>query len=132
VADQPDHLDVLADELLALSMPGLAYGSDRARWERNARGVIARIFRLGTAAGWDKAVAAQDGPEPARPGTAGPALVKESEIALLAEQLTEVASAVVRLQSRLARGGYPRRVALAELAQAGECLETAATGLRES
>jgi hypothetical protein len=59
VAEEPDHLQVLADELLALSMPGPAYGADRARWERNARGVIARIFRLGMASGWDKAVAAR-------------------------------------------------------------------------
>lgn len=125
------HLDVLADEVLGLSMPGPSYGSDRARWERNVKGVIARIFRLGTASGWDKAVAAADGAEPARPGTAGPELVGPGEVAPLAEQLTEVASAVVRLQKRLARGGYPRRVALAELSQAREGLETAATGLRE-
>jgi hypothetical protein len=55
---EPDHLDVLAGELLALSAPSAAYGSDRARWERNAKGVAARIFRYGMAVGRDKAVAA--------------------------------------------------------------------------
>lgn len=60
-AEAPEHLSVLADELLALSLPAPSYGSDRARWERNAKGVIARIFRLGSASGWDKAVAAADG-----------------------------------------------------------------------
>lgn len=131
MAEGRDHLDVLADELLRLCRPAPSYGSDRALWERSARGVIARIFRLGSASGWDKAVEAADGPEPARSGTAGPALVGEGDIAPLSEQLTEAASAIVRLQQRLARGGYPRRVALAELTQAGECLEAAATGLRE-
>lgn len=67
---QPDHLEVLADELLALSMPGPSYGGDRARWERSAKGVITRIFRLGMASGWDKAVAAA-GPVPPQDGEAG-------------------------------------------------------------
>jgi hypothetical protein len=53
-----EHLGVLTDKLLALSMPGPAFGPDRARWERGSRGVVARIFRLGMTAGWDKAVAA--------------------------------------------------------------------------
>jgi hypothetical protein len=68
---------------------------------------------------------------PREPGPAGPALVRQGEVALLAEQLTEAVSAIARLRQRLGRGGYPRRVALAELSQAGECLDSAVAGLRE-
>lgn len=132
VADEPDHLSVLADELLQLCLPAPSYGPDRARWERNVKGVIARIFRLGSASGWDKAVAALEGPEPARISPAsGPALIEQGETGKLGEQLTEAASAIVRLEKRLARGGYPRRVALAELSQAGEYLASADRALRE-
>jgi hypothetical protein len=56
-SQEASALNALAAELLALvQQPVLARGHEitQQRWEIKVRGAIARIFRLGMGAGWDK------------------------------------------------------------------------------
>jgi hypothetical protein len=61
-----DELEQLAQEVLKLSRPDPGKYGDPLLWERNVKGVLARIFRLGQGVGWDQHAAIERGMERGR------------------------------------------------------------------
>jgi hypothetical protein len=52
--DDGDRLEKLAQDTLSMSAPAPRYGSDYETWERNVKGKLAEVFRLGMDVGWEK------------------------------------------------------------------------------